>query len=255
MKYEVVYPFLNNLIRVMLRQGLKVFHLGLTQRLSPLNGKRHGNAIEDSLANFGARDYIHTCNEYTRGGSDMAFTRMDQGNIEDWKQIGAEVARRQSGMPAIIKAMLLELGQQVDGFAIDQLRHGLQTATRALRDGASEEIVVAALCHDIGKVISVENHPAIAAEILKPYVSRETYEVVRTHQDFQGRHYYALIGKDPEARAQYEGEPWYELATRFTDEWDQASFDPEYDTLPLAHFEPMIERVFAQPRKAMAGGA
>jgi predicted HD phosphohydrolase len=180
---------------------------------------------------------------------------MDQGKIEDWMQIGAEVAQRQAGMPSIIKSMLLELEQQVDGFAINQLQHGLQTATRALRDGATEEVVVAALCHDIGKVISVENHPAIAAEILKPYVSRETYEVVRTHQDFQGRHYYALIGRDPEARRQYEGQPWYELARRFTDEWDQTSFDPEYDTLPLSHFEPMIERVFAQPQRAMAGGA
>jgi predicted HD phosphohydrolase len=180
---------------------------------------------------------------------------MDQGKIEDWMQIGAEVAQRQAGMPSIIKSMLLELERQVDGFAINQLQHALQTATRALRDGATEEVVVAALCHDIGKVISVENHPAIAAEILKPYVSRETYEVVRTHQDFQGRHYYALIGRDPEARRQYEGQPWYELARRFTDEWDQTSFDPEYDTLPLSHFEPMIERVFAQPRRAMAGGA
>ncbi len=135
----------------------------------------------------------------------MPFTRMDQGKIEDWMQIGAEVARRQTGMPAIIKGMLLELERQVNGFAINQLQHGLQTATRALRDGASEEVVVAALCHDIGKVISVENHPAIAAEIIKPYVSRETYEIVRTHQDFQGRHYYALVGKDPEARRPVRG--------------------------------------------------
>jgi predicted HD phosphohydrolase len=180
---------------------------------------------------------------------------MDQGKIEDWMQIGAEVAQRQAGMPSIIKSMLLELEQQVDGFAINQLQHALQTATRALRDGAAEEVVVAALCHDIGKAISVENHPAIAAEIIKPYVSRETYEVVRTHQDFQGRHYYALMGRDPEARRQYEGQPWYELARRFTDDWDQTSFDPEYDTLPLSHFEPMIERVFAQPLRAMAGGA
>lgn len=185
----------------------------------------------------------------------MPFTRMDQGKIEDWMQIGAEVAQRQAGMPSIIKSMLLELERQVDGFAINQLQHALQTATRALRDGATEEVVVAALCHDIGKAISVENHPAIAAEILKPYVSRETYEIIRTHQDFQGRHYYALIGRDPEARRQYEGQPWYELARRFTDEWDQTSFDPEYDTLPLSHFEPMIERVFAQPLRAMAGGA
>jgi predicted HD phosphohydrolase len=177
----------------------------------------------------------------------MAFTRMDRGRIEEWMIIGQAVGQRQARMPAVIKSMLAQLEQQVDGFAVNQLTHGLQTATRAERDGASEELIVAALCHDIGKVISVENHPAIAAEILKPYVSRETYEIVRTHQDFQGRHYYALMGKDPDARRQYKDEPWFDLACTFTDEWDQTSFDPEYDTLPLSHFEPLIERVFSRP--------
>jgi predicted HD phosphohydrolase len=177
----------------------------------------------------------------------MPFARMDEGRVEDWKVIGQAVGQRQAGMPGIIKAMLVQLESQLDGFAVDQLQHALQTATHAVREGAPEELIVAALCHDMGKVISVENHPAIAAEILKPYVSRETYEIVRTHQDFQGRHYYHLMGKDPEARRQYENEPWYPLACKFTDEWDQASFDPNYDTLPLSHFEPMIERVFARP--------
>jgi len=178
----------------------------------------------------------------------MPFTRMDQGQVADWMVIGQAVNRRQSTMPQIVLGMLAQLEEQVDGFAVDQLQHGLQTATRAERAGASEEMIVAALCHDIGKVISNENHPAIAAEILKPYVSTETYEIIRTHQDFQGRHYYALMGRDPEERHRYEAEPWYETATRFTDEWDQTSFDPDYDTFPLAHFEPMVHRVFARPR-------
>jgi predicted HD phosphohydrolase len=180
---------------------------------------------------------------------------MDQGKVEDWMVIGRAVTARQAGMPQTIKSMLLQLEAQVDGFAVNQLVHGLQTATIAEREGADEEMIVAALCHDIGKVISNENHPAIAAEILKPYVARETYEIVRTHQDFQGRHYYALMGKDPEARRQYENEPWYAMACKFTDEWDQAAFDPAYDTLPLEHFEPMIERVFAAPRRRHAQGA
>src|SRR5260370_21735072 len=184
----------------------------------------------------------------------MPFTRMDQGKVGDWMVIGAAVVRRQSTMPQIILAMLGQLEEQVDGFAINQLQHGLQPATRAERAGASEEMIVAALCHDIGKVISNYNHPAIAAEILKPYVSKETYEVIRTHQDFQGRHYYTLIGKDPEERRRDEGEPWYGLATQFTDEWGQTSFDPKYDTLPLTHFEPMLHRVVARP-EALAADA
>lgn len=187
----------------------------------------------------------------------MPFTRMDQSSVAEWMAIGQEVGARQARMPDTIKSMLHQLAEQIDGFAINQLQHCLQTATRAEQAGASEEMIVAALCHDIGKVISVTNHPAIAAEIIKPYVARETYEIVRTHQDFQGRHYYALMGLNPEARQQYEGQPWFAAAVQFTDEWDQTSFDPAYDTLPLAHFEPMIDRVFSRnPVKlsAEAGG-
>ena len=176
----------------------------------------------------------------------MPFTRMDQGRVEDWMVIGQAIAQRRAAMPQMIRKMLGQLEEQVDGFAVNQLEHSLQTATRAVRAGASEELIVGALCHDIGKVVSLENHPAIAAEILKPYVSQTTYEIVRTHQDFQGRHYYALLGKNPEARAQYTDQPWFDLACQFTDEWDQTSFDPDYDTLPLSYFEPMIDRVFTR---------
>ena len=186
----------------------------------------------------------------------MSFTRMDQSSTEDWQAIGNEVAMRQARMPQQILAMLLQLAEQTDGFAVTQLRHSLQTATRAERAGADEEMIVAALCHDIGKVISVANHPAIAAEILRPYVSETTYHIIRTHQDFQGRHYYALMGKDANARSQYVNEPWYALAEQFTDEWDQTAFDPAYDTLPLEHFAPMLESVFGRnPYAARAAGA
>ena len=176
----------------------------------------------------------------------MPFTRMDQSTTAEWMNIGGEVAKRQAQMPALIKSMLRQLEAQVDGFETNQLVHALQTATRAVRDNASDEMIVAALCHDIGKVISVINHPAIAAEILKPYVARETYEIIRTHQDFQGRHYYALMGLNPDARSQYVKESWYPLAEKFTDEWDQTSFDPNYDTLPFEYFEPMLEQVFSK---------
>ena len=131
-------------------------------------------------------------------------------------------------------------GDVTDGFAVDQLTHCLQTATLAERAGADDELVVASLCHDIGKAISVPNHPVIAAEILKPYVRDEVYQVIRAHQDFQGRHYYAHFGGDPNARDQYRDEPWFALAERFADEWDQIAFDPDYDTLPLEHFEPRV---------------
>lgn len=176
------------------------------------------------------------------------FTRMDESTAEEWAEIGAAHVVDQPRVAQTVLDMLRGLDQVVVGFATDQLTHCLQTATRAERDGAEDEVVIAALCHDIGKFISVPNHPAIAAEILKPYVRDDVYWMIKAHQDFQGRHYYHHFGGDPNAREKYLGQPWYELAERFADEWDQTAFDPDYDTLPLEHFEPRVRQLFAQAR-------
>ena len=176
------------------------------------------------------------------------FTRMDESTAEEWAEIGRQVAASQGRTADRVLMLLESLGEIVDGFATDQLTHCLQTATRAERAGADREVVVASLCHDIGKAISVPNHPGIAAEILKPYVRDDVYWMIKAHQDFQGRHYYAHFGGNPNARDAYAGSPWYELAEQFADEWDQTSFDPDYDTEPLEHFEPLVRKVFAAGR-------
>ncbi len=176
-----------------------------------------------------------------------SFTRMDASTAEEWMAIGAETARNQGRVADRVLAMLESLDEVVDGFAVDQLTHCLQTATRAERAGADDELIVASLCHDIGKAVSVPNHPRIAAEILRPYVRPEVTEAILAHQDFQGRHYYAHFDLDPNARDQYRNEPWYRLAERFAVEWDQVSFDPDYPTEPLSHFEPLVRSVFGRP--------
>jgi predicted HD phosphohydrolase len=176
------------------------------------------------------------------------FTRMDESSAEEWAVIGAETAKHQPRVAERTLAMLRSLDDVVDGFAVDQLTHCLQTATLAERAGADPEIVFAALLHDIGKAISVPNHPEIAAAIIRPYVRDEVYWMIKVHQDFQGRHYYAHFGGDPNARDRYTGEPWYDLAARFADEWDQVAFDPEYDTLPLEHFELLVRETMARTR-------
>jgi predicted HD phosphohydrolase len=178
----------------------------------------------------------------------MTFTRMDESTAEQWAQIGVEHAKNQGRAAERVLMLLRSLGEITDGFITDQLTHCLQTATRAERDGADTEVVVASLCHDIGKAISVPNHPAIAAEILKPYVRDEVYWMIRAHQDFQGRHYYGHFGKDPNAREAWAGNDWYGLAEQFADDWDQTSFDPDYPTEPLEHFEPMVREVFSRPK-------
>jgi predicted HD phosphohydrolase len=179
------------------------------------------------------------------------FTRMDESTLEDWMEIGATTSANQGRVADRLLELLAALGDITDGFATDQLTHCLQTATRAERAGADDDVVFAALLHDVGKAISVPNHPAIAAEMIKPYVRPEVYQMIRVHQDFQGRHYYEHFGGDPDARENHRdalsAEEWV-LAERFADEWDQVAFDPAYDTLPLEHFEPLVRRLTAQAR-------
>jgi predicted HD phosphohydrolase len=169
---------------------------------------------------------------------------MDQSTSTEWQQIIVETIEYEQGMADRVLAMLASLEHLTVGFAVDQLVHSLQTATRAEEAGASTEVVVASLCHDIGKTVSVMSHPRVAAEILRPYVSDDTYHMILSHQDFQGRHYYEYIGQDTNAREKYIGQPWYALAEQFADDWDQISFDPDYPTRPLSYFEPMVREVF-----------
>ena len=186
--------------------------------------------------------------ETERPAERSTFRRMDESTEAQWKVIGRETMTNQPRVAEQVLAMLNQLAGITDGFAVDQLMHACQTATMAERAGADDETIIAALCHDIGKIVSVFNHPEIAAAILKPYVRPELYHVVRTHQDFQGRHYYAYFGQPTNLREAHRHEPWFALAEQFTDEWDQAAFDPDYETLGLDHFEGRVRQVFAQPR-------
>ena len=174
------------------------------------------------------------------------FTRMDQSSRDEWMHIGRETVALQAEVPKRILSLLRDLKHVRGGFAVDQLHHALQTATMARRANASDDVVLAALCHDIGKAISIPNHAAIGAELLKPYVSSDVYEVLRTHQEFQGRHYFEHFGASPTLRDKYRAEPWFALAEQFTDEWDQAAFDPNYKVLPLEEFEPLVNQLLGK---------
>lgn len=174
-----------------------------------------------------------------------SFTSMDTSTAEQWGVIVSETLTNQGRVADRVLALLESLSDVVDGFPVDQLTHCLQTATRAERAGADDEVVVASLCHDIGKAISVPNHPRIAAEILRPYVRTEVTEAILYHQDFQGRHYFHHFDMDTNLRDNYRDMPWFDLAERFADEWDQTSFDPEYPTESLTHFEAKVRAVFA----------
>jgi hypothetical protein len=89
----------------------------------------------------------------------------------------------------------------------------------------------------------------LAADLLRPHVRPELYHVIRAHWHFELRYTSAFVeGERADARERFRHRPWYDLAARFADEWDQASFDPEYDTPPLGHFEGCVREVFGRYR-------
>ncbi len=178
------------------------------------------------------------------------FTSMKAGTAEDWAHIASEHGKHQIGAaPRQIMDSLARLADIEVGFGCSQLQHSLMAGTLARRDGAPDEQVVAALCHDLGKLFSIPNHGPIAAEMLKPYVSEDVYHAIYWHQDFQGRYYYEHLGKDAEARERFRDQPWYDFAVKLVDDWDAPAFDPAFDVDPLESFEPEVTRVFSSPKK------
>ncbi len=180
-----------------------------------------------------------------------SFRRMDESTEEQWKVIGKATNENQ-GRVADRMIMLLEsLGEISDGFITDQLTHCLQTATMAEKAGADEEMVFGSLMHDVGKAISVPNHGSISAEIIRPYVRDDVYQSIKHHQDFQGKHYYQHFGVPTNLRDQFKDESWFDLCVQFTDDWDQQAFDPDAETYPLDHFEPLIRKLAGTVRTAL----
>ena len=178
------------------------------------------------------------------------FTHMVDGTAEDWGHIAREHGVHQkSAAPEQIMESLARLDRIEVGFAASQLGHSLMAATLARRAGAADEEVVAALCHDLGKLMSIPNHGAIAAEILKPYVRDDIYHAVKHHQAFQGRYYYEFMGQSPNLRDDFRAEPWYDFAVRLVDEWDAPAFDPGFPADSLESFRPEVTRVFSAPKR------
>jgi len=179
------------------------------------------------------------------------FTSMEQGTSDDWAIIGSHYPAFASALPARLIEHLKLLEGDFGGFPIDRLQHCLQTATRAHRAGRDEEYVVCALLHDIGDTLGPSNHADLAATILQPYVSEENYWIIKHHGIFQGYYFFHFIGLDRHARDAYKDQPFYQSCVDFCHLYDQNSFDGQYDSEALEFFTPMIERVFASPKKSL----
>lgn len=176
----------------------------------------------------------------------VAFTQMKDGTAEEYRflerledQFNAELVER------LLKA-LRNLAHGLSGYRVSRLEHSLQSAARAEADGGDDDLVIAALLHDLGDELAPYNHSQLAASIIRPYVKAEVTWIIHHHGLFQQVYYAHHFGEDPNQRERYRDHPWYQKCVDFCERYDQASFDPDYPTPPLEHFEPALRRVFAR---------
>lgn len=175
----------------------------------------------------------------------VGFKSMDQGTREDYKLLSAFDDENSAGLADRVLGWL----RSMDGdspYRITRLQHSLQTATRAERDGADDETIACALLHDIGDVLCPANHSQAAAAVLAPYISDKNHWIVKHHGLFQGYYWMHHFGEDRNARDRYRDHEWYPACVEFCERWDQRSFDPDYATHPLEHYEPLVRELFAK---------
>jgi predicted HD phosphohydrolase len=175
-------------------------------------------------------------------GRRATFTKFEDSTQDEWAEIIRQlpVTQAMAGQNVIDQLQLLE--RDHGGFPVSRLEHSLQTATRAEQDGRDEEYVLCALIHDIGDTLAPYNHPAIAAALLKPFVSEANHWMVEQHGIFQGYYFWHYLGADRNARDAFRDSPYYEYTEEFCAKYDQVAFDPDYTSAPLAHFEPLIRQ-------------
>ena len=188
----------------------------------------------------------------------VSFRQMEHGTREDYLLLDESERRYAAGLADRVLEALGKLAQSIEGYPVSRLEHSLQAATRAQREGADEEMVLAALLHDIGDELAPYNHAEVAAAIIRPYVRPAVTWIVAQHGLFQNYYYVHHLGGDRNARERLRDHPSYAACAHFCAAWDQCSFDPDYKAEPLASFEPLLRRIFARaphdPRYVSAPG-
>lgn len=168
------------------------------------------------------------------------FKTFEESTKEDWDIIVPQLNYTQSLVADRVIDLMRALESDVGGFPVNRLEHSLQTATRAEEDGRDEEYILCSLLHDIGDTLAPFNHPAIAAGILKPFVSEANHFMVENHGIFQGYYFWDYVGLDSNAREKFRGSPYFEYTEEFCAKYDSLAFDDEYTSAPLSHYEGLI---------------
>ena len=174
------------------------------------------------------------------------FTEMKSGTKDEYLLLDKYEQSYIDGTADRILNFMKGLTSTLEGYKITRLEHSLQTATRAFNDKAEEEMVVAALLHDIGDELAPLNHSEYAAAVLKPYVSEKTHWIIQKHGEFQMYYYAHHLGADRFKREKYKDHKYYQDTIKFCEKYDQCSFDPNYKSMTLKDFEPLVRKIFSR---------
>ena len=176
----------------------------------------------------------------------VSFTQMKNGTKEDYLFLDKHEKKYASETADRILNFMSGLNETLEGYQVSRLEHSLQSASKALRNGESEEMIVAALLHDIGDELAPMNHSEYAAAILKPYVTEKTHWIIEKHGEFQMFYYAHHLGGDKNKRDKYKDHKYYKDTVDFCEKYDQNSFNPNYKSFSLDFFKPIVKKIFSR---------
>jgi predicted HD phosphohydrolase len=169
-----------------------------------------------------------------------------------------------------IVGLFAESGLRAYGERVTQLSHALQCAALAYRDRADDEVLVAALLHDVGHLVEDHSraerpdrhHGGAGAAFIRPFVPVRIAWLVEHHVIAKrylcsvdpryvellspvSQRSYAEQGArlDLEEQLALETQPWFVDAVRVR-RWDDAGKAPQAVYPPLVEYRPLLERYF-----------
>jgi hypothetical protein len=174
---------------------------------------------------------------------------------------GGTNVKRLEAMPA--KPTLLDFFK----LRFQPANHVLQSATRALKTGMTEEVILACLLHDTVQALIKTDHGWWGAQLFEPYIPEKSTFAIRYHQALRfyadpaagyeyPELYYRVFGKDyvpPEYIAEtykmIRKHKWY-MEPRLVTVNDLYAFDPNA-VVSIEPFVDIIGRHFKQPKEGL----
>ncbi|MDM0111183.1 HD domain-containing protein [Variovorax sp. J22R133] len=162
-------------------------------------------------------------------------------------------------------------GEQYSGEPVSQLEHALQSAQRAELAGADDELVTAALLHDLGHLLNEQGespslrgiddlHQYFAIPFLRGVFGERVLSAIQWHVDAKRylcatrANYWAALSEDSKRSLELQGGIFSpEEAQRFIAKphaseavqlrlWDDLAKEADRETPPLSHFLARAQR-------------